>query len=1325
MSYFDTDFNISFVNIRGLCSNNSANFRQSKFNSKLIEFLHATTNPNPTFFSLLETHLKLNSKKIKFPSQIKYASQTNFDGKAGIICFHDRKLEIENRNDHIKIICPGYAIYNRVKIGSCFLNNIILYMPTTIREFTSVLNKVELFLEINQITQFCIYGDCNFSFDKELHRSRALKFKKFMQKFQLFDLDEKLNSTTDFTWYGAGQRSGQTSKIDHFFTNINCFTGINYKFFSASDHKILTVSHKKAFIYRAPSWKNHLFRNNDFREMFKKQSITYLFECADSPSKLQNLDYYLQNSTTIADNDFSFMNTDHCEATVLFNLIDHLKKHHDKFLSKQRLFNFHKTEKFDKEISKLFHILAINPNDDTKAHIKNIVSTQQQYFKELVYTQAETNYFRKLQYDGLSNKYTFKHIPKNWRIQYNLSDNGSINNDPQFVANTFGILHSKIVNPPTQPISTLNELLHDYNLSLNDIFPQLPNVNSPFSTTKEFKTVLKSMKANSSPGISTQTKVLFEFLLDLFPNFTTRAFNYLYTIDIDNSPFSWIKERNIIFIPKKDCDLTDPSNFRPISLLEVIYKILSKALNEKVTPHLPTIVSPNQFGFMKKRQMSNATMSIVSVINHAISQNDDIQLISFDFSKAFDKTLPDVTNSILRHIFPEGQLASSIIKLTNGGRFRAIINGSFSNFFDINIGSGQGDPYSSTKFLPLNHIFVACLNSPRFQSITYKVNDQYIKTGSFADDNWSFMQIKTNGDVNELKSLLLKLQQSIGLEINFSKTKILVRGNFPESLNLIGKICEKFKHLGVFISFDHKLASKTTYTYLMEKLEKKAKEIPLKYGYNLFKRRNLCSSLLNSMCYPVYRIYTPNEDECKKIWKIINKFLWSKQTKDNGITYQFKISQKRIELPFSSGGLNFLKPVNQSFSVWLASFFNVLIHANNFPSSNLGIILSYLNVPLKKILSNFGFKSVIENQRALKQIYPLQARNNLETLCTFFYNIEREPEYFFQTPILQSNWSNIALSFSNTDFAFLKKHKKLTFASLFKSSSIGNKIFFMPNISDDLKELLNVKQRTTMLPKLEQLIEASKDFFPYNLNFNKSKLKHLKVPISSKLITNPSIFSFHFKKLHKKSLAIEPPSIATRQRDQIYFPDKELFFISFNKIFSLPIILHYKNFFFEQFLRVLPSRNKLFKFNHIENPNCLKCLNTICTTEHSIFQCIFPRYFVHSLAIFLDFYFNDSKPQFIFLKENFYLFNMFYEEFSTKEYLQITHLILIAKDKSLKISYDDCIKRWTHLNYYSQSLLIVQFTRKLLLNAGFDIDLITSFSNFLLNNQDLLEQSCP
>ena len=84
-----------------------------------------------------------------------------------------------------------------------------------------------------------------------------------------------------------------------------------------------------------------------------------------------------------------------------------------------------------------------------------------------------------------------------------------------------------------------------------------------------------------------------------------------------------------------------------------------------------------------------------------------------------------------------------------------------------------------------------------------------------------------------------------------------------------------------------------------------------------------------------------------------------------------------------------------------------------------------------------------------------------------------------------------------------------------------------------------------------------------------------------------------------------------------------------------------------------------------------------------------------------------------FSQENFYLFNMFYKKISTKDFFQITHLFLIAKDKTLKIVYDDCI-RWPYsYYYYSQSLLSVQFTKKNLLNLGFNTGLITAFSHFL------------
>ena len=51
------------------------------------------------------------------------------------------------------------------------------------------------------------------------------------------------------------------------------------------------------------------------------------------------------------------------------------------------------------------------------------------------------------------------------------------------------------------------------------------------------------------------------------------------------------------------------------------------------------------------------------------------------------------------------------------------------------------------------------------------------------------------------------------------------------------------------------------------------------------------------------------------------------------------------------------------------------------------------------------------------------------------------------------------------------------------------------------------------------------------------------------------------------------------------------------------------------------------------------------------------KYFSHALARFLDFHFNEDHPEFIFLKENFYLFNIFYEEFSINADFDIGNLL--------------------------------------------------------------------
>ena len=50
--------------------------------------------------------------------------------------------------------------------------------------------------------------------------------------------------------------------------------------------------------------------------------------------------------------------------------------------------------------------------------------------------------------------------------------------------------------------------------------------------------------------------------------------------------------------------------------------------------------------------------------------------------------------------------------------------------------------------------------------------------------------------------------------------------------------------------------------------------------------------------------------------------------------------------------------------------------------------------------------------------------------------------------------------------------------------------------------------------------------------------------------------------------------------------------------------------------------------------------------KKKILNCVFSKYFINSLAKFLDITYNNSQPEFIFMKENFYLFNMHYDVFS-------------------------------------------------------------------------------
>ena len=92
-----------------------------------------------------------------------------------------------------------------------------------------------------------------------------------------------------------------------------------------------------------------------------------------------------------------------------------------------------------------------------------------------------------------------------------------------------------------------------------------------------------------------------------------------------------------------------------------------------------------------------------------------------------------------------------------------------------------------------------------------------------------------------------------------------------------------------------------------------------------------------------------------------------------------------------------------------------------------------------------------------------------------------------------------------------------------------------------------------------------------------------------------------------------------------------------------------------------------------------------------------------------------SFDEFIFLKDNFYNFNIFYEIFSKSDFFQITYLILIAKEKSLKISKNECLSRWNKLSGFCHTILAAQFASKILSQSGHD-----EFLEYITNKKDTL-----
>ena len=104
-------------------------------------------------------------------------------------------------------------------------------------------------------------------------------------------------------------------------------------------------------------------------------------------------------------------------------------------------------------------------------------------------------------------------------------------------------------------------------------------------------------------------------------------------------------------VPKKDKDQTLPTNYRGITVLSILGKVLKKVLQGRTESLLTRNQSRLQRGFTKKSSSVNAALLISEVQNEAMDKGEFLTLVTLDAAKAFDVVWQA---SLLRKIYHEG-----------------------------------------------------------------------------------------------------------------------------------------------------------------------------------------------------------------------------------------------------------------------------------------------------------------------------------------------------------------------------------------------------------------------------------------------------------------------------------------------------------------------------------------------------------------------------------------------------------------------------------------------------------------------------------------------
>ncbi len=230
-----------------------------------------------------------------------------------------------------------------------------------------------------------------------------------------------------------------------------------------------------------------------------------------------------------------------------------------------------------------------------------------------------------------------------------------------------------------------------------------------------------------------------------------------------------INKGQITLIPKSG-DQARLGNWRPITLLGNLYKILAKVLVGRVQTVLPHVIRPNQTGFVEGRSIFDNVFMAQEALEWAEEDNHDLVLLLLDFEKAFDKIEWDFLFKALAVLGFSGTWVRWVKSLYKAASSAIKVNGTIGPGFPLERSVRQGCPLAPYLFILATDVLGYLMVDPRYEVEGLSLpKGGLIRDQTFVDDTALYLK-GTPNNMDKAQRVLKLFCQASGAKVNWHKT---------------------------------------------------------------------------------------------------------------------------------------------------------------------------------------------------------------------------------------------------------------------------------------------------------------------------------------------------------------------------------------------------------------------------------------------------------------------------------------------------------------------------------------------------------------------------